>query len=250
MNIRSLNSETEWKNKREYLFILGWTYFLSWYSVVLVGNTKFCFWFSQSLSIGCDFNSISFAILSVDVFLCHFRPRFYDVDEWHDETKTLFQCFSFSWDFILPFLFSIFQNKNFQTALCQIQIISWTNRRRKLHCVAPKTYWRVVENIRTQVKRKGKKYKSPGVVRFFFCCRSFRTLFAWFVNGKPNEREKSTYTHRKDARKWNKGNNRNKQRFSESTLSVIMWAKIRKAYDHLCGRFFDNLTLIHSVCCF
>lgn len=72
----------------------------------------------------------------------------------------------------------------------------------------------------------------------FFCCRSFRTLFAWFVNGKSNEREKSTYTHRKDARKWNKGNNRNKQRFSKSTLSVIMWAKIRKAYDHLCGRFF------------
>lgn len=27
------------------------------------------------------------------VFLCHFRPRIYDVDEWQDETKTIFFFF-------------------------------------------------------------------------------------------------------------------------------------------------------------
>lgn len=109
--------------KTEYLFILGWTFFFYPGIVLCLLVIHIFFWFSQSLSIGCDFDSISCAFLSVDVFLCHFRPRFYDVDEWQDETKTLFQCFSFSWDFILPFLFSIFQNENVQTALCQTRII-------------------------------------------------------------------------------------------------------------------------------
>lgn len=122
MNIRSSKFRTKWKRQNIYSFWVE-RFFLSWFSVVLVGNTQLFFWFSQSLSIGCDFDSISCAFLSVDVFLCHFRPRFYDVDEWQDETKTLFQCFSFSWDFILPFLFSIFQNENVQTALCQTRII-------------------------------------------------------------------------------------------------------------------------------
>lgn len=99
--------DEHWKHRNLFRSNCWFDFFCGWCSVLC------CVFFSlshsslQILSIGFDFDPISFGFVSLDVFFCHFRPRFYDVDEWQDETKTVFHFFRSYFVLWLLFYFKI-----------------------------------------------------------------------------------------------------------------------------------------------
>lgn len=66
------------------------------------------------------------------------------------------------------------------------------------------------------------------------------------MNQKKRKRNRTAAKMHEKGHKEKK--RKEKQTISKSTLSVI-WAKMRKAYDHLCGRF-SKISLNIYVCCF